>query len=389
MDLIADFLTATQHERSPVIYRKWAAIGMVSLALSRQVYTSVMEGKALYPNTNIMLVGEPGLGKTVAIGTVKDVFANFGERVACGASTTTLEAAVQRMGQYFTEQKRGVPQSYGLLNDEIGTLFKEWKPWHFQTLAKLWDTNEPEFTYDIKTGASDHLYEQYVCLLVGAQPRWLAGNLPEGAFELGLPSRFLFIYEDRGVSPGQEFEHVPGALKQIIGNLGRVSMVQGYIPFDTPAREAFRQWELRGMPPTPTDFLLKHYCTRRNMHAGKLALIVAMARHPGDKYVHLEDLEIAWSLLFEAEQRMPEALAFAGSNPYRGAELSIVEYVKREFAATKQGTHERFIRDMLAKHIPSDKVGRSVEELIAQGRLKPKNDLMQMPHRVLVPGPTQ
>lgn len=381
MDLIADFLTATQHLRSPLIYRKWSAIGMVSTALSRCVWTSVLPGKPLYPNMNIMLVGEPAIGKSEAIGAVKDVFATFGERILLGADTTTMEAAVQNMGAYFQEKEIGTPQSYALINGEIGTLFKEWKPWHFQTLARLWDTNEPKFEYHIKTGINDYLYEPYVCLLVGAQPHWLSVSLPPNAFELGLPSRFMFIYEDKKVAPGQEGEHIKGALQKLVGDLGRVSMARGEVPFTEQAMAAYREWERGGMPPEPQDFLLRHYCTRRGMHLGKLALIVAMSRHPGERVVTEKDLRDAQALLFEAEVRMPEALAFAGSNPFRGAEMGVVDYVRRVGERTGEAVPERVIRDLLTRHIPSDRASKSLDELVAQGWLVIDNSVAESPRR--------
>ncbi len=162
---------------------------------------------------------------------------------------------------------------------------------------------------------------------------------------------------------------------------------KGEVRWSEAAEEAFIKWMDGGCVPLIDDPLLNSYNTRRDMHSGKLALIVALSR--GHERIELNDLRTAWEYMFEAEKGMPDALTNAGGNMYRAQEELAVEYVEREWARTQRHTHEREVRRRLSKTTSTMVVERILNELIAQGRLKMLYaDKNKAPNRLLKPGVT-
>lgn len=382
MDLLDDFVTATQHLRSPPLFRRWAGVGMVSAALNRTVYTSVAPGKFLWPNTNIMLVAEPHKGKSEAIDAAKAVLREHVE-VAMGPNSMTIEKGLKLMGEHFAKPDNDgdvLPLSFALVNDELGTLFKKWEPQHFQMLASLWDIQRKAdvWEHSTVTGVNAKLYNPYITLLSGAQPMWLATALPPQSFDLGLPSRFIFVYADKRVSRREAGPHEEWRLAQVQKNLHRISRVEGYVPLDPETRAAFEAWEDDDMQPAPDDPMLRHYAGRRNMHAGKIALIVAMSRHPEDRTIHMPDLQTAWDMLHEVEAEMAKSFMYVGGNPYRPAEMQAVDAVRKLYSETGQPVPEAVVLGKIGRSVPTHLAKYSLEQLVAtrqiarvQGGFKP------------------
>jgi len=133
------------------------------------------------------------------------------------------------------------------------------------------------------------------------------------------------------------------------------------------------------------DPLLGGYNTRRDMHAGKLALIVALGR--GARSIRLADLEIAWEYMFEAEVDMPKALSNAGGNIYRMQEETVIAFVEKEYVRTQKPIHEREVRRRLGRIVSTTMIAKIVDELFAQGRMKQMYaEMNKTPNRLLKPG---
>src|SRR5215207_10197519 len=68
---IDSFIEYTSDHQSPLIFRKWAAISAVAGALEQRVWVNPFGPKPVYPNMYIVLVGPPGVGKTVLTNEVE------------------------------------------------------------------------------------------------------------------------------------------------------------------------------------------------------------------------------------------------------------------------------------------------------------------------------
>ncbi len=388
MDLIEDFVRATSNMASPEQFRRWCAVSMVSTALTRRVWTCIEDDLKLFPNTYIILVSRPGLGKSRPMSLVEELLSPM-QWIIRSPDEVTRQKTIQDIADVFTDGKKEGEASFFFLVSEMATFMPEADAAWMQAIARLWDC-PTIYHKSIKTGerTDDFIHNAYVNLLFGAQPSWFAEGFPKASYEMGLPARIFFI--NASEKPERELfqkrEQMPSATRKMFQDgLRSLRGRSGAVPWEEPAVKAFVEWMDAGQPPEIDDDLMKGYNTRRDMHAGKLALIVALSR--SHKTITLEDLERAWGYMFEAEKEMPTALTNAGGNMYRMQEEAIVGFVAAEFARTKQFVHEREVRKRLGRMVNSLMVERIVAELIAQGRLKPlyegKN---KAPNRLLKPG---
>ncbi len=394
MDIIEDFMTATENMASPPQFRLWSAISLVSASLSRRVWTHIEDDLKLFANTYILLVSIPGIGKSRpmdVVGVLLDKLA----WVSMSPDEVTRQRTIQDIADVFTKEGDGPGESsYLFLVSEMATFMPEADAAWMQALARLWDCPPRPYHKAIKTSpgkgkrTDDVIWDAYVSLLFGAQPSWFAEGFPKASYEMGLPARIFFIFASEKPKRVlfKERKQMSTELRdQIIEGLKRMRGRWGAVGWEDPAKAAFVAWMNKDQPPVVDDPLLRGYNTRRDMHAGKLALIVACSR--GHKEITLADLERAWEYMFDAEKGMPTALTNAGGNAYRMQEEAVVQFVENEYARTKRYVHERLVRRCLGKMVNSLLVERIIAELIAQGRLKPLYEKKNLtPNRLLKPG---
>lgn len=387
MDLIEDFVTATSNMASPLQFRRWSAISMVSSALTRRVWTCIEDDLKLFPNTYIILVSIPGIGKSRPMDMVGDILIAL-PWISMSPDEVTRQRTIQDIADVFPESAKEGDASYFFLVSEMATFMPEADASWMQAIARLWDCPRRPYHKAIKTGerTDDMIYNAYVNLLFGAQPSWFAEGFPKSSYEMGLPARIFFIYAEG--KPQRELFRRRKQLQdggELERNLRLLRGRQGEVRWEERAEKAFIKWMDAGCPPEVDDPLMKGYNTRRDMHAGKLALIVACAR--AHKVIELGDLEQAWKYMFEAEVDMPTALTNAGGNIYRMQEETIVAFVEAEWERTKRPVHERVVRRRLGRVVSTLMVERIVNETIAQGRLKTLYDSNnRAPNRLLKPG---
>jgi hypothetical protein len=381
MNLIEEFVKGTHNMASPEIFRRWCALAMVASVMSRRVWTCIEDDLKLFPNLYVFLVAKPGIGKSRAMEVVGELLRKM-ESVVFAPDEITPERMVQHLGETFMEKWDEGKFSYFALISELATFMPKPDAAWMQALARIWDC--PSF-YERQTKHQgfDTLINPYCSILAGVQPSWFAEGFPHNAYELGLPSRVFFIYA--GDKPYREFFKRRVQAKNmdpLFRALQRIEGVEGEVTWDPPAQEAWVEWSEKGMPPAPDDPLLEGYSTRRDMHAGKLALVVAVASHPGRKVITLEDLGVAWKYLFEAEQGMPTALSGAGGNIYKMREEAVLGFVGKEYARTGKHVPEREVRRRLGRMVSSTLITPIINELINQQRLKALSTTSS-PHRLL------
>lgn len=387
MDLIEDFVAATSNMASPIQFRRWSAISMVSSALSRRVWTCIEDDLKLFPNTYIILVSIPGIGKSRPMDMVAELLDEM-SWITFAPDEVTRQRTIQDIADVFPEGAKEGDASFFFFIPEMATFMPEADAAWMQAIARLWDCPRRPYHKAIKTGerTDDVIYNAYVNLLFGAQPSWFAEGFPKSSYEMGFPARVFFIYAEgkpqRKLFRRRKQLQDGGAIKVGVRSLRTRT---GEVRWEERAEEAFIKWMDEGCPPEIDDPLMKGYNTRRDMHAGKLALIVACAR--GHKVIELGDLEQAWKYMFEAEKDMPTALTNAGGNIYRMQEETIVNFVQAEWERTKRPVHERIVRQRLGRVVNTLMVERIVNELIAQGRLKTLYmSGNRAPNRLLKPG---
>ena len=74
---VDSFLEYTSMIPSPELFRRWAAYSAIAGALERRTWIQ-SSGKILFPNTIILLVSKPGVGKSNAIDEIVKLLVGVG-----------------------------------------------------------------------------------------------------------------------------------------------------------------------------------------------------------------------------------------------------------------------------------------------------------------------
>ncbi len=138
MDLIEDFVRGTSNMASPVQFRRWSAICMVSASLTRRVWTCIEDDKKLFPNIYVILVSAPGLGKTRPMDLVDDLLYPM-SWIKHSPNEVTRQRSIQDIADVFPKDKAEGMNSYLFLVREMATFMPEGDAAWLQAIADLWD----------------------------------------------------------------------------------------------------------------------------------------------------------------------------------------------------------------------------------------------------------
>lgn len=381
MGVIDNFMWSTRNMASPEIFRKWTAVSMIGATMSRRVWTAIEGDLPLFGNLYVFLDSPPGIGKTRPMEVAKMVLLQLKKQlhlkthdpqpVSFLPDETTPERMVEKIGEVFGEGAEMGDRSFLGMIFELGTFMRIPDPAWMQAMARLWDC-PTTYERETKHCGCDYVMNPYINLLVGVQPAWFVEGFPKRSYELGLPARIFFVWSDE--KPERElFTNIKQTegLDKVLSGLCRVYRAKGHVRWTAEAKSAFKDWAgPRKYEPKIDDPMLVGYNTRRDMHAGKLALIMAMDRKPEEKTITLDDLQRAWDLMFEAEGRMPEGLQLAGGNLYRSQEEDVVKFITDWYIAQGRGVLEPEVRSRLGRTVSPHLISSIIDELIQQRRIK-------------------
>lgn len=304
---IDEFVADTPATESPILFRKWCAIATLSGLAQRRIWCDIGKG-ALFPNQFILLVSPPGVGKSVVLKMVEQVWA-LNKSIFIGDETTTIpglldymqdcEATVSYSG--IVEQTHPV----SVACREYGTYMKSYDLSALNLLNDFWDCPK-SFSEMTRGGGKNELSYPVMNLVSGTQPSYLNNVLPEEAWSLGFCSRLILVYDwqvkqlktrERLALPKFNPEKYRPAVDAIC-------KWQGQLSLSDEALDLFDSWIVdQGMKPLPMHPRLASYIARRPVHWLKVAMCYALAF--GSTKITLQHLQLAKDTLLEVEESMP------------------------------------------------------------------------------------
>lgn len=393
---ISGFLEYTEGLPSPPIFRTWAAIATIAGSLQRKVWTNI-QGRNLYPNQYIFLIGPPASGKSTAC----DLARTF----LCGVSSVHLtpsritEAALyvdlsEAECTYTNPELNEVIHHHSLTAyiSEIAVFLRRGDSQFLDSLTHLYDCPE---LFSNKTKHSGSETIQNVCfnLIACGTQGTLSEIITENNLEQGFPSRVMMIYsaQPMEVDLFQNGSSINTAYKKelrskLLHDIEMIADMKGEFIWSDDAAQAFIAWTKEGMRPFPLDSKFQHYAQRRIAHLTKLVMACSAARSSSLE-ITLDDYAVAKSLMLEAERMMPEATYNIGSNKLYGHMRAIVSFVVGTHARTKKPVPEYTIRQRLNREVPLNMLDYILDELVADKSLLARGN-KEAHERVFLPGPS-
>jgi hypothetical protein len=373
---IESFFDYTEYLPSPELYRKWVAIAAVAGALERRVWVK-SQNALLYPNLYTILIGPPGVGKSVLTVKVEELWRDLPDHYVASSNITKaalmdeLNAAVRTIIRPKETPATITFNSLKILSNELGVLLPAYEGEFMSTLTDLYDGSRyAERRRATKDNPMDIPRPQFN-LLAATTPGHLHDFLPVGAFDQGFLSRCFLIYSgDIMLRP--LFTVATGSddlWKNLRKDLRVIGNMYGQMKFTPEAAEAINTWHMTGRTPVPGHPKLVNYSVRRTLHLLKLCM-VSCASSAEDLVITLEHYTEALGWLLEAETFMPDIFKSMNS----GGDSKVIEdcwyFCFQRYAQKQQPIPEFMVFQFLQERVPSHSVERMVEMMLRANRLK-------------------
>lgn len=367
-DWIETYLEYTAGVPSPEIFRLWAAIAGVGAALEQRVWIKSM-GEALYPTFYVLLVGEPGTGKSQAIRPISALW--YATKELCVASNSVTKASL-------TDELEGAkrlllinnePLEYHSLQiaaSEFGVLVPAHDLDFLNFLNQIYD-NDPSYRESRRTsGKKIDTISPQINILAGTQPSYLATLLPEEAWGLGFMTRIILVHSGEEIKIADPFAPKtkdPAILETLVSQMKQLVSAYGECDWEEEAKDAARTWYQLGCPPVPEHSRLQSYNRRRFMHALRLCMVsAASAGHP--TLITLGDFNRAVDWLLQTEATIPNIFKDMVQRSDGQLILELHQYVWTIYAQSKKPVHEARLYHFLQNRITSDKIQRIIETAV-------------------------
>jgi hypothetical protein len=361
-----------EHKPSPQIFIDWAYYSMIGAALQRRVWCGDPKNP-LFANLYVVLVGDPGLGKSEATKPVVDCIGHWkldnkksketffdqnefnhvarksnesATLIKMAPDSTTFEALCRNMSRSISafhgvpveEGKPTIPylhSSMAFTLDELSSLLKKHAESVVDFMVRSYDGRS--YSYESVGRGVDYVKNPCLSLLAGTTPDFLKRvfGTQDALLSGGLASRITFVYAERPrfrtAFPMPMKEHQLASEKVILDHIKKLTEVYGYVDFGEEAMKWFDDWWSKEEEKTRVNNhpKLKDYYARKNINVIKLATVlhfsesVSMVVENG-----IELLKRAIAIFAETEREMHRVLQFDHKNPISSLAKQILNYVK-------------------------------------------------------------
>ncbi len=378
---IASFVDWTAPSGSPKIWREWAAITTVSGLLERKVSLRTRKGP-LYPNLFALLVGPPGIGKSMIIEKTDEVWKAVGDlRVA--------PSSITRAGfeDFMLEKPRQVTTLNGTLmfhstlvaSSEFGNFVKEYDNDWINVLNELYDCRSV-YEYATRGGGRKKIDAPHITIIAGTQPQYLHHILPANAFGMGFTSRIIMVYSSEAaaqrLSVFGETKSDRAKEDAVIESAKVIKNKTGDFTITAEARDFIETNNAMEWAPVPKNPKLQHYNSRRLVHILKTAMCYCASRM-GKLEINLADVGMAFKLLLETEAVMPQI--FADMITSGVAELNM-EFLNFAIQAYMRGGQkpvpEAILLQYMSMKLPIHQLRPTLDHMVEAGFLEPKETIL-------------
>lgn len=323
-DLFELYFTYVKETESPPIFHRWSLIAATGAWLGRSTWLPFGTNR-IFPNQYVMLVGNPGTRKSVAIKGVKRLLSESGFKDFSAEKTTKEKFLLDLAGDSNEQSAEGhFTNLFGgsrsdedykqvfIPADEFNEFTGSGNFEFLSLLGALWDWDDPNLSYSsrVKNSKSVEIFQPTISILGGNTHAGFAEAFPLAILGQGFMSRLVLIHSEPSgrkitippIPSPQLLEAITAELQRIKGT------VNGPMTLSSHAYNAldsiYKTW------PEIMDTRFKHYSTRRFTHLLKICLIVTAVAKRIE--IRVEDVLLANTILAFAEQSMPKAMGELG-----------------------------------------------------------------------------
>ena len=330
----------------------------------------------LFPNTYILLVGPPGIGKSVVLSQVEGLWRSVEDFHVAPSSVTkaslvdTLNDAKRKIVRPTEVPPYVEFNSLLVLASEFGVFLPSYETDFMTTLTKVYDCE----AYDERRRTRDlniKIPNPQLNIIGGTTPNYLTTLFPEGAWEQGFASRTLIVFsgEQIVVDPFGEGQRNETTFKDLSHDLKIISRLYGKMSWTPEAVATMQRWHFGGGEPRPNHPKLINYLTRRTTHLAKLCMVASISES-NDRIITEDHFREALDWLVEAEFFMPDLFK---SMTIGGDSVAIEEtwhFIWTVSEGGKKSVAEHRIVRYLTERVANHSVARILDLMIRARMIK-------------------
>lgn len=339
MSFLQDYLEYTSGTETSRDYHVWCAISALSSIISRKVW--IYQGRIRhYPNLYIVLVGDPGSGKSFAMDHARKLVVEMG--IPCAPSVITLEALTELLGERNEKSPHhlicrhkdlALPYTHlSIFATELVNYLGAEPFKHINFLISAWD--EDVFHVKTKNKGEDYIKFPFVTLLGCLTPEISNSLFKQQIINGGLSRRCLFIFSPKrgnAVAFPEMLPHQVAALKRLKAQALEMRSIVGEFEWAPEAREWFTSWyNTKHLKMSEANELaMQGYLRSKDGILLKIAMLLSISE---DRTLTMEtkNLEKALTILEATEQFLPKILQGGGRNPMAHVATLMREDLERE-----------------------------------------------------------
>lgn len=248
MSFLNDYLKTTEGNESPYAYHLWSCMAALSSAAGRRFWFSLGHLR-FYPNLYVLLVGEPGVKKTSAMNTARDMIQLAGV-CPVGATQASKEYITKAMShekfpgkKYFLNgQTQEEYNQYSIFATEFTQFIAINPEGMLDFLTTVYDAKV--YACDTKGQGSDYIQGPYITMLGCLTPHMLKGFLKMNVLTGGFARRTVFVYgREENIVPIPTFtQEQKEAAIRCVEWIKKIAHSHGEFTFGPGAQEWYENW---------------------------------------------------------------------------------------------------------------------------------------------------
>lgn len=363
-----------QDSEAPQDFIDFAFYFAVGAACERRVWIKFGE-KSLFPNTYIVLVGSPSVGKGIAIDPALNLFKNFRTKLVRSGQVIKASHEDPRIASFMDKEItdpeqmaipigpdsatlpgiltllpkllkpiidvggnfHGIQSSLVLGLSEMTTFIRkqdeDFKPF----MLKAYDCGD--FSRTLKGTIEKTIRSICLNFFAGTTPVELGKVMKYGLLDDGTTSRTWFIFAERGRKRllAQEFNDEQRAAKiEVLSFIQKLINLVGQLKFTPEAWDFYRDWyeNKSQYARVNTDPTLNSYYGRIKVHVGKMIIIQKLIDDPQMTPIEIKHIIKAIKVLENVERLMHKALVVTPRNELAGIAKAMTVWIvaKGDFA---------------------------------------------------------
>ena len=381
MSILHDYIELTEGTEVPQLFNVWGGYILISSSISRRVW--LIHGRdPIYPNIYVVLIGDAGNGKSMALNEVRELLADI-ENIPLSHSIETPEGVLRRLagrpdknppepydGAFKTIGPSGMLGEVSPLtiiaNEFVNFISKSPENW-IHLLNDIYDTDK-KFGYYTKNQGNDLINGPYIVLMAALTTETSFDMIKGKIIQSGFARRSIFQYGERRFDQPCPFP--PGGPQKlelresIISQCRALQQLSGEFRMPQAAKDYYANWYFehsRACPIAPPH--LRSWLTSKPMQVLKLSMLNSLSVSH-DLEITPEHVQGSLDFLAQMEETLYGIFGGAGRNELAGVAVKISTFLRQqEQALPVRAVQNHFFTECK----PPNDFGVCLNHLLSQG----------------------